>query len=106
MLLGLLLARGAFGLRAVPVEVRAGGGVAALLGCLIWSRRSGGFSGERREELPERGGSSRPPRDVLRDELGAERVAERDGVQWSLRLSPDRIAVPGYVVVGILLQNA
>ena len=105
LLLGLLLARGGFGVRAVPVEILVGGGAAALLACLAWSRRAAEVSEEKREEPAERG-SSRSPRDVLREELGAEGAAERGGVQWSLRISPGRISVPGYVVVGILLQNA
>jgi hypothetical protein len=89
----------------VPVEILVGGGIAALIACLAWSRRAAGIPEEKREEPRERG-SSHPPRDVLREALGAERVAERDGIQWSLRISPERIAVPGYVVVGLLLQNA
>lgn len=77
----------------LPGPAIAGAGLAGLLLALALRRRPGAPGGA-------------AAIDVLRGSLGLKKVAENDGVRWALRALPERLAVPGYAVLAVLVQNA
>jgi hypothetical protein len=91
---GLGAARMLGGPRSLPLDSLIAAGLAGLGVCLLWGRVS----------VPPEGGSASP--DALRGVLGIRKLGEADGVQWALRMIPERLEVPGYAIAAVFLQNA
>src|SRR5687767_6943441 len=76
-------------------------GIGGLLLGLAWKS-----PGETVRDRGAREASERGEPDVLSSALGFRDLSEAGGVQWTARFFPERMFVPGYGVLGILLQNA